>query len=209
MRGYNQRCGLAKALDVVGDRWTLLLIRELLIRDACRYTDLRLGLPGIATNLLADRLRELEAGGVVERFDAPPPVATTLFRLTPRGRALEPALLLLGQWGAPLLADADPAEPLQPHWLVLPLRMHLRDRGPDGPPMRLALRADGEAITVTLGGGAVDVALGECANPDARLSGSSDTLLKLLTGRIGLRAAGALGVVHQDGQYGLSRLCDP
>ena len=67
MRSYGQFCGLAKALDVIGDRWTLLIVRELLIRGACRYTDLRNGLPGIATNLLAERLRELEEAGVVQR----------------------------------------------------------------------------------------------------------------------------------------------
>src|ERR671935_8078 len=86
MRSYGQYCGLAKALDVIGDRWSLLIVRELLLRERCRYTDLREGLPGIATNLLAERLRELERLGVIEREDAPPPVATTLFRLGGRGR---------------------------------------------------------------------------------------------------------------------------
>src|ERR687885_1607076 len=84
-RGYGQYCAVAKALDLVGDRWTLLIVRELLLRGPCRYTDLRHGLPGIATNLLADRLRELERAGIISREDAPPPVATALFRLTPRG----------------------------------------------------------------------------------------------------------------------------
>ena len=96
MKSYGQYCGLAKALDVVGDRWSLLIVRELMLRDACRYTDLRDGLPGIATNLLADRLRDLEQAGVVEREDAPPPVATTLFRLTDRGRELRTAVHALG-----------------------------------------------------------------------------------------------------------------
>src|SRR6202035_111655 len=102
MRSYGQYCSIAKALDVVGDRWTLLIVRELLIRGACRYTDLRNGLPGIATNMLVDRLRELEEAGIVTSEAAPPPVATTLFRLTSRGAALEPILLQLGNWGAPL-----------------------------------------------------------------------------------------------------------
>src|SRR6266478_1110343 len=104
MANYNQYCALAKALDIVGGRWTLLIVRELLIRGSCRYTDLRDGLPGIATNLLADRLRELEQAGIVYREDAPPPIATTLFRLTPRGEALQAAVAELGRWGAPLLA---------------------------------------------------------------------------------------------------------
>jgi len=81
MRSYRQYCSLARTLDVLGDRWTLLIVRELAIRP-CRYTDLRDGLPGIATNLLADRLRELQAAGVVTAEAAPPPVATTLYTLT-------------------------------------------------------------------------------------------------------------------------------
>jgi DNA-binding HxlR family transcriptional regulator len=92
MGSYGEYCSLAKALDVVGDRLTLLIVRELTIRGPSRYTDLRNGLPGIATNLLADRLRELEQAGIVDREEAPPPVATTLFALTPRGEELRPAV---------------------------------------------------------------------------------------------------------------------
>ena len=105
MRTYGQYCGLAKALDVIGDRWTLLIVRELMIRAGCRYTDLRNGLPGIATNLLAERLDELEENGIVYREAAPPPVATTLFHLTSRGQELRPVLHAIGRWGAPLIAD--------------------------------------------------------------------------------------------------------
>jgi DNA-binding HxlR family transcriptional regulator len=99
MRSYGQYCSIAKALDVVGDRWTFLIVRELLLRGACRYTDLRYGLPGIATNLLADRLRELESAGLVRREEAPPPVATTLFHLTEAGLQLDPVLRAIGLWG--------------------------------------------------------------------------------------------------------------
>src|SRR5258707_771182 len=104
MRSYGQYCGLAKALDVIGDRWTLLIVRELLLRERCRYTDLRNGLPGIATNLLVERLRELERSGIVSRQEAPPPIAATLFQLTERGRELEPVLHQIGRWGGPLAA---------------------------------------------------------------------------------------------------------
>src|SRR5580692_12706806 len=105
MRSYGEYCALAKTLDVVGDRWTLLVIRELAIRGACRYTDLRNGLPGIATNLLAERLRDLEQAGVVVREDAPPPIATNVFRLTPRGEELGPVLDALGRWGIPYMVE--------------------------------------------------------------------------------------------------------
>src|SRR5580692_4963804 len=105
MRSYQQRCGLAKALDVIGDRWTLLIVRELLIRGACRYTDLKDGLPGIATNLLSDRIRDLESGGLIWREDAPPPVATTLYHLTDTGKELTPVLDALGRWGVRYMID--------------------------------------------------------------------------------------------------------
>src|SRR5919199_999693 len=124
MRSYDEYCAIAKSLDVVGDRWTLLIVRELALSGPCRYTDLRNGLPGIATNLLAQRLRELESTGIVRREELPPPVATTLFALTTRGEALEPVLKALGDWAEPELADARDGDELQSHWLVLPLRFY-------------------------------------------------------------------------------------
>ena len=194
MRSYKQRCGLARALDVVGDRWTLLIVRELLIRGSCRYTDLRKGLPGIATNLLAERLRELEDAGIVIREEAPPPVATALFRLTERGRELEGSLLQLGRWGAPLLAQRSKGETLQPHWLVLPLRLVLTDERPGDPDVEIELRAGGEPITITASNGAVDVRLGPAAGAAAVVTGKPETILQLFAGRIDYAAALAAGV---------------
>src|SRR5437763_13727609 len=125
MRSYDEYCAVAKSLDVVGDRWTLLIVRELALSGACRYTDLRNGLPGIATNLLADRLRELERAGVIEREDAPPPIATTLFRLTPRGEELKLVLDELGRWGIPLMRQTSPGETFKSRWLRLPVEAFL------------------------------------------------------------------------------------
>src|SRR4030081_3146122 len=105
MRSYDEYCAIAKSLDVVGDRWTLLIIRELALRGACRYTDLRNGLPGIATNLLAERLRDMEEAGVLSSRYAPPPIATTLFALTKRGAELEPVIMQMASWGMPLLFE--------------------------------------------------------------------------------------------------------
>src|SRR5947209_6710798 len=118
MRSYNEYCAIAKSLEVIGDRWTLLIIRELAMRGSCRYTDLRNGLPGIATNLLADRLRELEQAGVVAREDAPPPIATTLFSLTERGEQLRPVLDDLMRWGLPLMTERKPDDAVRSHWLA-------------------------------------------------------------------------------------------
>src|SRR5437899_1047755 len=84
--------GHARAVDIVGDRWTLLIVRDLLLQGRCRFTDLKNGLPGVATNLFSSRLKELEEAGLVTREDAPPPVATALYQLTDDGIALEPVL---------------------------------------------------------------------------------------------------------------------
>ena len=190
MRSYGQQCAVAKALDVIGDRWSLLIIRELMIRDVCRYTDLREGLPGIATNLLADRLGDLEEAGVVTREAAPPPIATTVFRLTDRGKALEPVIAELGRWGAPLLGQASPKDEFRDYWVALPMRLYVRDTRPADPPVRIGVRAGSEALTVeTIGDGSVRVTQGYPAEPDATLDGPPQAVLKVLTGKIALRHA--------------------
>ena len=121
MRSYGQYCSIAKALDVLGDRWTLLIVRELWLKGACRYTDLLTDLPGISSNLLVDRLRELEQAGVVSRAAAPPPVATTLFQLTAWGAELEPVLRAIGRWGERLMEQPTGHEDFRSHWLVFPV----------------------------------------------------------------------------------------
>src|SRR5258708_14116152 len=96
MRNYGQYCSIARALDVVGDRWTLLIVRELLLQGPCRFTDLKNGLPAIATNLLSTRLKELEDAGLISREDPPPPVAPGLYTLTETGPTLAPVLQPVG-----------------------------------------------------------------------------------------------------------------
>src|SRR5215813_8991689 len=115
MRSYGQYCSVAKALDVVGDRWTLLIIRELLTQGPCRYTDLKNGLPGIATNLLSDRLRDLESAGLVRREEAAPPIATTLFHLTDTGAELQPVLSALAGWGLRYMTVPDAGDEFRSH----------------------------------------------------------------------------------------------
>ena len=120
-RGYQQYCGLARALDVLGERWTLLLVRNLLLGPQ-RFTDLLEGLPGIGTNLLANRLRELKSAGLVARRELPPPAGSVVYELTPRGRDLEPTVLALSRWGAVSLGRPRRGETYRPAWLLLSLR---------------------------------------------------------------------------------------
>jgi DNA-binding HxlR family transcriptional regulator len=189
MRSYGQFCGVAKALDIVGDRWTLLIVRELLIRGPARYTDLQKGLPDIASNLLADRLRSLEAAGVLARREPVPPVATALFSLTDRGQQLRPVLQALGAWAGPLLAKPAPRDRFRSHWLAMPLEHLLTDRAPSRPPVQVEVRSGDESVILETVDGAVRVRPGSAENPTAIMTGSPELIIGLLAGRIDLATA--------------------
>ena len=194
MRSYGQYCSVAKALDVVGDRWTLLIIRELLVRGACRYTDLKNGLPGIATNLLADRIRELEAAGLVYREEAPPPIATTLVRLTEAGAELDPVMRALGWWGIRYMAEPADNDAFCSQWFTYPVEFFLRDREPDAPPAVIELRSGADPAVIEVSGGAVSVRVGSVPAPDLVISGRPQPILGLLTGHLSVPEVTALGV---------------
>jgi DNA-binding HxlR family transcriptional regulator len=206
MRSYDEYCAIAKSLDVVGDRWTLLIVRELAFRGACRYTDLRNGLPGIATNLLADRLRELERAGVVVREEAPPPVATTLFRLTPRGEQLRPVLDDLVRWGIPLMAEQKPSDVVHSDWLAQALALMLTDRKPDAPGITVELQTGDQPIVVETRDGKIDAKLGPAEDPDATITGPPMPIMGLLLGLLELTNAKAAGVDYQGDPKVLDRL---
>ena len=197
MRSYRQYCSMARALDLVGDRWTLLIVRELLLQGPCRYTDLRDGLPGIATNLLADRLRDLEAAGLIAREEVRPPIATTLFRLTPRGEALRPVVDELGRWGLPLMVGGPKGNAFRTHWLALPAHLFLTDRHPSEPPVTIEIRTgDEEPMYIETADGSIRTHLGAAEDPNLVLTGAPNTIGRLLTGNIGLAKARRLGLKH-------------
>jgi DNA-binding HxlR family transcriptional regulator len=206
MRSYAEYCAMAKSLDVVGDRWTLLIVRELALRGASRYTDLRNGLPGIATNLLADRLRELERASVIAREDAPPPVATALFRLTPRGEELRPVLEGLVRWGIPLMEKQDPDDAVRSHWLAWALELLLRDRQPEGPPFAIELHTGDRPIVIEAREGAIRTRLDPADDPDATLAGPPTPILGLLLGLHQIADAEAQGVTYQGDPALLDRI---
>ena len=122
-RSYHQYCGLARALDVVGERWTLLVIRNLLLGPQ-RYSELLRGLPGITTNLLAKRLQEMEAMGLIERVTGAGEAAA--YRLTDEGRALEPAIHALGRWGWQRIGTPSARDRRSVEWLLVALRRRYR-----------------------------------------------------------------------------------
>lgn len=206
MRSYDEYCAIAKSLDVVGDRWTLLIVRELALRGRCRYTDLRSGLPGIATNLLAARLRDLERAGVVKREEAPPPIATTLFSLTERGEQLREVLNDLMRWGAPLMTERKPSDAVRSHWLAGALGAMLTDRRPDEPPITIELQTGDEPIVIETREGRVETRLGAASDPDVTVAGEPTPILGLLLGPLDLARARAAGVDYQGPPEVLERI---
>jgi DNA-binding HxlR family transcriptional regulator len=206
MRSYDEYCAIAKSLDVVGDRWTLLIVRELLECGACRYTDLRNGLPGIASNLLAERLRELEQAGVIAREDAPPPIATTLFRLTPRGEELRPVLEGLTRWGMPLMTEQKPGDAVRSHWLAAALELLLTDQQADARPVTLELQTGDQPIVIETHDGAIRTHLRPAPSPDATLAGPAMPIMGLLLGLLQLADAQAMGITYQGDPTILDRI---
>jgi DNA-binding HxlR family transcriptional regulator len=158
-KGYAQFCPVAHALELVGERWALLVVRELL-NGPKRYTDLAAALPGIGTNILAGRLRDLEHGGVVQKRRLPPPAAATVYELTPYGEELREPLYALARWGARSLGPPTPDDSLAPGWLLNAVRATCQ--GWDGDPAAtFELRAgDDEIVTVRFEDGEPVVELG-------------------------------------------------
>lgn len=205
MRSYGHYCSVAKGLDVVGDRWTLLVVRELLLQGGCRYTDLLHGLPGIATNLLSERLKDLEEHGLVRRQSAPPPVATTLYHLTDAGRELEPVLQALGRWGTRFMPEPTGDEVFRSHWLAFPVSEFLQDAEPDSPAAVIEVRTGDQPAVIEVGGGEITTRLGTVPHPDLVLEGDGPAVLGVLSGMLsladarhrGLRTEGAEDVLRR------------
>ena len=146
MKRYDQYCPIACALGLVGERWTLLVVRELM-QGPKRYTDLVDQLPGIGTNILAARLKDLEAAGLVEKHKLPPPAASTVYELTVAGRNLRPVLHELARFGARLMGP-PPLDALEPGWLLEALDLALSPVSPAG---TLAFRIGDEEASLVDG----------------------------------------------------------
>lgn len=187
-RSYDQYCAAARALDVVGDRWTLLIVRELLA-GARRYTDLHADLPGVSTDMLATRLKGMERDGIAERRRLPAPASVYVYELTPRGRSLLPVLQALGEWGAPELAERRPTDAVRAHWLALPLSRQLEELGEPG---AVEVRVDEGVFHVRLGGESAHPVYGDGGYPD----GEPDARLTLEAEVCGEVARGAVGLVE-------------
>src|SRR2546427_5070822 len=164
-RGYNQFCPLARSLDILGERWTLLIVRNLLLGPQ-RYKDLLEGLPGIGTNLLARRLKDLEKHGIVRRRRLPPPAGSTVYEFTELGKALEPAVIELSRWGLWTLGQPRARHVFRPAWGMLAMRILFRREAARGVRETYQWKIDDEVFHVRIDDGAADLRQGPAPHPD-------------------------------------------
>jgi DNA-binding HxlR family transcriptional regulator len=199
VKSYQHYCSVARALDVVGDRWVLLIVRELLAFGPSRYSDLKRGLPGIATNLLAKRLRTMEAEGLVERHDAPAPIGAGVYQLTRRGLDLEGVLRALTLWGLSTMPGGPSVDDaVQPQWsallAALTLPGHLPAEGAAEAEVVVAIETGDESAHVVLRPGGYEIARGLGREPDVTLSGSARLVGGVLAGLLSASEATQLGL---------------
>lgn len=196
-RDYFDGCAAAHALDLVGERWALLVVRELMLGPK-RFTDLRTGLPHASPNVLSQRLRELEEAGVLRRRRLPPPAASAVYELTEWGLELEPVLRTLGRWAARSLPQA---EHIGVDSLILSMRTMFsaeaaREAGAD---VALTLVLDDQPFRVRVADGELTVVRGEAERPQATVRTRSDVWAPILYGGQSLDAAIADGALGIDG----------
>ena len=178
MRSYDDGCAAAHALDLVGERWALLVVRELLLGPK-RFTDLRAGLPGASPNVLAQRLRELEGAGVVRRRKLPPPAASRVYELTDWGMELEPVIIRLGRWGVRSPSKPRDAE-LGVDSLILSFRTMFDPRAAEGLNASYELRLGEDRFRAEVADGRFEVERGGAERPDAIIESDPATLAALV-----------------------------
>jgi DNA-binding HxlR family transcriptional regulator/putative sterol carrier protein len=205
MKTYNQFCGLAFALDVVGERWTLLIIRELLAGPR-RFKDLIDGLPGVSTNLLSERLKELEQHGVLTRRTLPPPAGSTVYELTPFGQAIEKAVLELGTWGSRLFPPSMEGVNLPSVGaMTLAIKAFFHEEAARDISETYELHLNNEVLQVQVDNGRLSVQTGQTFKPDAVFYTDMQVFVGLFAGQIPPDDAIAGGLIRVEGDAGALR----
>ncbi len=178
-RKYHQFCALAKALDVIGERWTLLIIRDLLLGPK-RFSDLLNSLVGITTNLLSKRLKEMEEVNLIQKQRTPPPTSVMAYALTERGRGLESVIFALGNWGDQFLLEPEPEDAFNIRWAMVAVRRKSRKVDKI---WIVELRTEDMVFQVKTGQDLFEITQGSTWQADVRIEGSEKTLLQLLSKR--------------------------
>jgi DNA-binding HxlR family transcriptional regulator len=179
-RTYGDGCAIAHGLDLVGERWALLVVRELLLGPK-RYTDLKRGLPNASPNVISERLRELERAGVVKRDKLPPPASARVYALTDWGHQLEGTVVSLGRWaqGSPTLPTDLPIQSADS--VVLALKAAFDPVAADGLAAKLELRVGEDRFRVAVSAAGIEAARGEADHPDATIETDAETLFAVLS----------------------------
>jgi DNA-binding HxlR family transcriptional regulator len=194
MKTYGQRCPLARALDIIGERWTLLVVRELMLGPR-RYTDLADGLPGVGTNILAARLADLQSSGLVTKRELPPPTAVTVYELTAAGQELGPTLAALSQWGEQHGTPIEKSQAARPQWILTSIAR----RNPNLLAGRSCeLRVGRDAFELSGDGTKLSISVGAARSPDAVIDLEPDAFYRLATKHITTAKARANAVLAGD-----------
>lgn len=192
-RSYRQFCALARALDMVGDRWNLLIVRELL-PGPLRFNELKMSLTGVATNLLSERLRTLEENGIVDRRLGD---AGVLYALTSWGAELRKPMEELGRWGTPLLASGRGSDSFQPRWLTLALPAMLRNKTAK-PALEVGFEVEGQLLVLQIDDKGPSVGTRPDQEPETVLTASAETVVSLVAGALTVEQAVAEGQIRGD-----------
>ena len=190
VKRYHQYCPVAHSLDLIGDRWALLIVRELMLGQR-RYTDLADALPGIGTNILAGRLRQLEGAGVVRRTKLPPPTAVTVYELTADGRALDSVLRALAQWGGRTMGPPQPGD----CWSTYAVQMRFRPEAAVDGTYEIRF-VDGETISLQVKDRELVAMKLSAQDPDLVVEAPPEELHKVISGAVGAQAAVSEGQVR-------------
>jgi DNA-binding HxlR family transcriptional regulator len=196
-RTYGDRCGVARALDLVGERWALLVVRELLLGPK-RFTDLRRGLPNLSPDVLSQRLRDLEQAGIVRRHTLPPPAGSRVYELTDRGHELEPVVIELGRWGSGAPFPPGDAE-IGVDAFVIALMTLFDASAAAGLDASYELRFGDDRFSVRVADGRLEVVRGSAEQPDATIATDPSTLSAVLWHGHRLAEAGRAGDVDIEG----------
>jgi DNA-binding HxlR family transcriptional regulator len=201
-RRYEDACGAAHALDLVGERWALLVMRELMLGPK-RFSDLRADLPGISANVLTQRLEGLEAAGILVRRKLPPPASAQVYELTPWGYESEPIFQALGRWAA-RSPQHDPTLPLSAVSLFLSFRTMLDAERARGLAARIGFRIGAETFLARLARGRIDIERGPLENVDVVFAGAAPAIAAAVYGGQPLTALERAGMLAVDGDRALA-----
>lgn len=193
MRSYGQYCGLALALDRIGNRWTLLIVRELLTGPK-RFSDLASGLPGVATNLLSSRLKMMEADGLIEHQTMPPPAASAVYVLTEPGLRLAEPVHSLVRWGGQFMHHRAPRQAFRPHWLGVALEALLADAPSPKSKLSVMIEVPEGNVMLFFDRSNRQLAPVDAQDPDVRMRGSAMLVLELAAGEVDWATALAGGL---------------